>query len=334
MAPNHTPKIPVIDVSPLVAGTEEKHGVAAQIGDACRSYGFFYIIGHGVSEELQERLERISADFFRQDLATKLEIEMTRAGRAWRGYFPVGAELTSGKPDLKEGIYFGAELAPDHPLVKSGTPMHGANLFPSNMPEFRKTVLEYMAALSRLGHHVIAGIALSLGLSESYFADRYTADPLILFRIFNYPSATASPNWQTSEGVGEHTDYGLLTILRQDTSGGLEVKVGSEWVAAPPLANSFVCNLGDMLDRMTAGHYRSTPHRVRNVTAHNRLSFPFFFDPNFNAEVRPIEICASMRDDKDERWDHASVHEFHGTYGDYLLHKVAKVFPQLKKNIR
>jgi isopenicillin N synthase-like dioxygenase len=72
---------------------------------------------------------------------------MSRGGRAWRGYFPVGGELTSGKPDLKEGIYFGAELGSDHPLVKSGTPMHGANLFPPAMSEFRKTVLDYMAAV-------------------------------------------------------------------------------------------------------------------------------------------------------------------------------------------
>jgi isopenicillin N synthase-like dioxygenase len=256
---------------------------------------------------------------------------MSHGGRAWRGYFPVGGELTSGQPDLKEGLYFGTELDESDPRVRAGTPMHGANLFPSNIPDFRKAVLEYMAALTRLGHKVIAGIALSLGLPESYFADRYTADPLILFRIFNYPPSSASLDLQPSEGVGEHTDYGLLTILRQDMSGGLEVKVGSEWVAAPPLANSFICNLGDMLDRMTAGHYRSTPHRVRNVTSHNRLSFPFFFDPNFDVEVKPI--CGSLLDNKDERWDHASVHEFHGTYGDYLLNKVGKVFPQLKKNI-
>ena len=96
-------------------------------------------------------------------------------------------------------------------------------------------------------------------------------------------------------GVGEHTDYGLLTILRQDMSGGLEVKTKSGWVAAPPIPNSFVCNIGDMLDRMTGGRYLSTPHRVRNLAGHNRLSFPFFFDPNFSAEVRPIKIDAKSK---------------------------------------
>ena len=132
--------------------------------------------------------------------------------------------------------------------------------------------------------------------------------------------------------MGEHTDYGLLTILLQDDAGGLEVKSRSRWVAAPPVPGSFVCNIGDMLDRMTGGLYRSTPHRVRNPAPRDRLSFPFFFDPNFFARVRPIELPGRdlPPDDRDERWDRASVHAFEGTYGDYLLGKVGKVFPELR----
>jgi isopenicillin N synthase-like dioxygenase len=329
---NHS-HIPVVDISALVSGKEDRHEVAARMGQACRDCGFFYIVGHGVDELLQRRMEEVSQEFFAQDLETKLEIAMSRGGRAWRGYFPVGGELTSGKPDLKEGIYFGAELQDDHPLVKIGTPMHGPNLFPSNMPQFREIVLDYMAAMTRLGHSLMAGIALSLGLEESYFADRYTSDPLILFRIFNYPAPSLNLETESSLGVGEHTDYGLLTILKQDMSGGLEVKTKSDWVTAPPIPGSFVCNIGDMLDRMTGGHYLSTPHRVRNLAGHNRLSFAFFFDPNFNAEVRPIKIDTAVNDNKEKRWDRASVHEFRGTYGDYLLSKVSKVFPALRRGV-
>ncbi|WP_199336814.1 isopenicillin N synthase family oxygenase [Oscillatoria sp. FACHB-1407] len=178
----------------------------------------------------------------------------------------------------------------------------------------------------------MAGIALSLGLEASYFRDRYTNDPLILFRIFNYPPTPLQqePTW----GVGEHTDYGLLTILKQDESGGLQVKSKSRWVEAPPIANTFVCNIGDMLDRMTGGLYRSTPHRVKNTSGRDRLSFPFFFDPNFNVEVQPIELVAALApDDRHKRWDQASVHEFQGTYGDYVLSKVSKVFPQLRQSV-
>ena len=325
--------IPVIDISALVSGNEDRREVAGRIGQACHDWGFFYLVGHGVDENLQRRLEEVSQQFFAQDLETKLEIKMSLGGRAWRGYFPVGGELTSGKPDLKEGIYIGAELEDDHALVIAGTPLHGPNLFPTDIPQFRETALAYMAALTTLGHSLMAGIALSLGLEESYFFDRYTSDPLILFRIFNYPPQPLNNESESNLGVGEHTDYGLLTILRQDMSGGLEIKIKSRWVAAPPIPNSFVCNIGDMLDRMTGGRYLSTPHRVRNLAGHNRLSFPFFFDPNFSAEVRPIEIDAKANDNKEERWDRASVHEFNGTYGDYLLSKVSKVFPELRRRM-
>ena len=331
---------PIIDISALVKGkgdspTElrDRLTVAWKIGQACQECGFFYIIGHDVDDGLQQRLEQLSRQFFGQPLETKLEIRMALGGKAWRGYFPVGGELTSGKPDMKEGIYFGAELGEEHPLVQADTPMHGSNLFPSNIPLFRETVLEYMEVMTKLGHTLMAGIALSLGLEESYFADRYTSDPLTLFRIFNYPPGSSPPDGENRWGVGEHTDYGVLTILKQDDSGGLQVKSKSRWVAAPPVPGSFVCNIGDMLDRMTGGLYRSTPHRVQNQSGRDRLSFPFFFDPNFNVEVKPIELRLCVHDDLEERWDRASVHKFHGTYGDYVLSKVSKVFPQLRRAV-
>jgi isopenicillin N synthase-like dioxygenase len=322
-------EIPVIDIGPLVRGSAGRHAVAAEIGRACQEDGFFYVVGHRVDEELQGRLERLSRDFFDQDTEGKLEIRMARGGRAWRGYFPLGDELTSGRPDLKEGLYFGAELPADHPEVLAGTPLHGPNLFPAHPAGLRDTVLAYLAALTALGHRLMAGIALSLDLPETYFAERYTADPLILFRIFNYPPA---PGPEGSWGVGEHTDYGLLTILKQDDNGGLQVRAQSGWIDAVPILGSFVCNIGDMLDRLTGGRYRSTPHRVLPSTARPRLSWPFFFDPGFDADVTPVGR-AELADDLDQRWDHASVHEFRGTYGDYLLAKVGKVFPDLGREV-
>jgi isopenicillin N synthase-like dioxygenase len=320
--------VPIIDVSDLVNGAPGRGAVAARLGQACRESGFFYVGGHGVDEELQRRLRELSREFFTQDVEAKMRIRMALGGRAWRGYFRVGDELTSGRPDQKEGLYFGEELAADHPLVRAGTPLYGPNLFPEKPAGLREAVLEYMAALTRLGHRLMAGLALSLDLEESYFADRYTGEPLTLFRIFNYPPPPDPSLW----GVGEHTDYGLLTILLQDDAGGLEVKSRSRWIPAPPVPGSFVCNIGDMLDRMTRGLFRSTPHRVRNPAPRDRLSFPFFFDPNFFAQVQPIELPGfEVSDDREERWDHASVHAFEGTYGDYLLAKVGKVFPELRQ---
>ena len=323
-------RIPVVDVAPLVAGSPGRYEVAARLGEACRESGFFYVVSHGVAPALQDRLREASRAFFAQDVETKMRIRMALGGRAWRGYFRVGDELTSGKPDQKEGLYFGRELPADDPRVLAGTPLHGPNLFPAEPADLRDAVLEYMAALTALGHRLMAGLALSLGLNESYFVEHCGADPLVLFRIFNYPPPAAPGLW----GVGEHTAYGLLTVLLQDDAGGLEVKSRSRGVPAPPLPGSFVCNIGDMLDRMTGGLYRSTPHRVRNPAPRDRLSFPFFFDPAFDAPVRPIPIPGrAVADDKDERWDRSSVHAFQGTYGDYLLAKVGKVFPELRESV-
>ena len=293
MTHDPTSEVSVIDVAPLVADAGDQAAVAAAMAQACRENGFFYVVGHGVSEELQRRLEDLSHAFFAQDLETKLEIRMALAGKAWRGYFPVGDELTSGKPDVKEGLYFGSELSEDDPRVRAGLPLHGPNLFPAGIPGFGDTILEYMTALTDLGHALMRGMALSLGLEPGYFRERYMADPLTLFRIFHYPPVTVEPKADEQWGVGEHTDYGVLTILKQDDVGGLQVKTRSRWIDAPPVPDSFVCNIGDMLDRLTRGLYRSTPHRVQNVSGRGRLSFPFFFDPGFDAQVEAIDLSGA-----------------------------------------
>ena len=324
--------LPVIDVAPLVAQDGELARVAEEIGNACRNAGFFYIVGHGIDVGLQQRLENLSRQFFALDVDRKLDISMRRGGRAWRGYFRVGDELTSGLPDRKEGLYFGAELSDDHPKVAAGVPMHGSNLFPA-IPGFEQAVLSFMDALTQLGHALMRGIALSLGLGADHFRKQLTTDPLILFRIFHYPSQPVSQSAETEWGVGEHTDYGLLTILRQDDCGGLQVRRRQEWIDAKPIPNSFVCNIGDMLDRMTGGLYRSTPHRVLNSSGQGRLSFPFFFDPGFDAAIRPIQTAGPATDDANDRWDRQNVYDFEGTYGDYILNKVSQVFPQLRREI-
>jgi isopenicillin N synthase-like dioxygenase len=330
--------LPLIDVAPLVAGAPGRDAVAAQIGAACRAHGFFYVTGHGVDAALVQRLEDLSHRFFELPEDTKMRWRMALGGRAWRGYFPLGGELTSGRPDWKEGLYLGTELPATHPLVQAKTPVHGPNLFPGapEVPDFREAILAYMAAVTQLGHRLMEGIALSLGLDASYFAERYTADPLILFRLFNYPTQPVPEGLDVQWGVGEHTDYGLLTILHQDHIGGLAVHTPGGWIDAPPVAGSFVCNIGDMLDRMTGGLYKSTPHRVkRNTSGHDRLSFPLFFDPNFEARVQRIQELegAQALDDSAGRWDRANVHAFSGRYGDYLLAKVSKVFPQLRDEV-
>ncbi len=316
----------MIDVGPLVGRSGDQSEVARQIDEACRSLGFFYVIGHGVPAALLERLEAAARSFFAKPDERKSAIAMAHGGRAWRGWFPIGGELTSGVPDRKEGVYFGEELVPDDPSVVAGMPLHGANLFPDEPADLRPAVLEYLEALRALGHRLLAGVALALGLDDDWFHRHLTSDPLVLFRIFRYPPDTTdvTGDW----GVAEHTDYGLLTILLQDTVGGLEVRTPDGWIDAPPIPGTFVVNLGDMLDRMTSGRYRSTPHRVRPSADTDRLSFPFFFDPGWDAEVLPIPLAGKPPpDDAATRWDGTSLRHLSGTYGDYLWSKVSKVFP-------
>ena len=327
-------QVPLIDIAGLRGCADSKLSVARAIGRACREVGFFYVSGHGISLDLQNKIEALSRDFFAQSHDIKMRIAMAKAGRAWRGFFPVGVELTSGLPDIKEGIYFGQELSDRHPAVIAGKPMHGANLFPAEPSDLRTVVLTYMDEMTALGHALMGALSLSLGLEENYFHERYTKDPLLLFRIFHYPVPDLSQQHQW--GVGEHTDYGVLTILKQDACGGLEVKTKTGWTPAPPVENTFVCNIGDMLDRMTGGLYKSTPHRVRNASGRNRLSFPFFFDPGFESVVQPLPVVdrERVKDDSTERWDKANVHAFSGTYGQYLLSKVRKVFPEIPSDSR
>ena len=315
--------LPVIDISDPTAA-------AGQIEAACRDSGFFYVTGHGVPVELTDRLDAAARAFFALPERDKLEIAMARGGRAWRGFFPVGDELTAGRPDLKEGVYFGTELPDDDPRVVARVPMHGRNLFPRQIPDLGPIVLSYVDHMVTVAQAVLRGVAVSLGLEPAYFAATCTTDPTVLFRIFHYPpQPPADEGW----GVGEHTDYGLVALLAQDANGGLQVHAPYGWIDAPPIPDTFVCNIGDMLDRMTGGWYRSTPHRVRNVSGNERLSFPFFLDPDFTAEVAPLPNAARLDADGHPRWDGADLRAFTGTYGDYLLGKVGKVFPQLRADV-
>lgn len=319
---SETETVPVVDISDVDA--------PASIDAACREHGFFVITGHEIEPGRFERLEDASRRFFARPAQDKAAIAMAEAGPAWRGWFPPGGELTSGVPDGKEGIYFGAELGPDHPRVLDATPLHGANLFPDEPPELEPLVLDVIDTLTDLGHRLLELVARGLGIEPRWFQDSVTTDPTILFRIFHYPVAGVvdGATW----GVAEHTDYGLLTILRQDDVGGLEVHAPGGWISVPPVSDAFVCNIGDMLERMTGGSYRSTPHRVR-TPSRSRLSFPFFFDPSWDARIEPVPGVADRPDARPAnghgRWDGRSVFDHDGTYGEYLTAKVAAVFPEL-----
>ncbi|MCB0977502.1 MAG: isopenicillin N synthase family oxygenase [Acidimicrobiales bacterium] len=339
-------RLPVIDVSPLRTDYDltsaAAREVAGRIDAACRDHGFLLITGHGVDRNSQERLFQAARRFFALPEERKVRVSMDRGGRAWRGWFPLEGELTSGHPDHKEGLYLGEDLRPKDPLVQAGYPLHGPNLLPDDdLPELRPAVDDWLSAMTDLGHLLVRAFGVGLGLGPEWFDTHLTGRPTILMRLFRYPTVAPTPGDDGTKprlGVGEHTDYGLLTILAHDGRPGLQVHTRNGWIDVASVDGSFVVNLGDMIDRMTGGRYRSTPHRVRTVEgppgSPDRISVPFFFDPAWDAEVQPLPLRGERpADDAAQRWDRSSVHDWRGTYGDYLTAKVAKVFPQLGADV-
>lgn len=324
-------RIPTIDLSLAGSSAQADERLARELDQACSEFGFFYLVGHGIDAAVIDSLLALSRRFFALSDAEKSRIHMSKGGRAWRGYFRVGDELTSGIPDLKEGIYFGTELGDDDVRVQRKWPLHGRNQFPS-IAGFDSALLTYMDQVTNVGQRLLALLGRGLGLDQNFFLDNYTRDPTVLFRIFNYPSRSAGASDDSRWGVGAHTDYGLLTLLKQDSMGGLEVRHGNRWLDVPDVPNAFVCNIGDMLERLTRGRYLSALHRANNTAVRDRVSMVLFLDPNFEAKLQPIESVSPLRDrpHTDVRWDSIDPNQSVGTYGDYLLQKVSKVFPKLR----
>lgn len=314
--------------------------VSKQLHNSFKEFGFAYIVDHPISSSIQAKLLASAKKFFNLPIKEKQAILMNNSQRAWRGYFSLGSELTNGLPDQKEGLYFGVNHPPNHPGVVAQWPMHGQNQYPEDI-EFIECIEHYFSQQTALGYNMMRLVALGLGLEEDYFQKRFSDEATALFRIFNYPSLPPGERHQTW-GVGEHTDMGFLTILAQDHNGGLEIKNrNNNWIEAPPVKNSFVLNIGDMLELWTRGIYRSTPHRVRNTKTTDRLSLPFFFDPHWQSSLEGIdrsllriEDLSEVINNPEERWDKRDLKLIakNITYGEFVWEKIRKVFPHLDKD--
>lgn len=329
--------LPIIDMSHILDKNTPHKAIRKIIEKSFEDIGFAYIKNHGVSHELINELFSISKKFFSKEDQEKSEIDMKKSGLSWRGYFPLGGELTSGIPDQKEGIYFGENHDSKHPGVINNWPFHGENIWPQGdeFDRFPTIVSQYLQELTELGHNLMEAFAISLDLPRNYFRERFNS-PTILFRIFNYPRHS----WSETEnqwGVREHTDMGFLTILKQDNSGGLQAKLKSgQWIDVPPIADTFVINIGDMLEYWTHGIYRATPHRVKNQGDGDRLSLPFFFDPSWTSTLEPIDkkhLGDRHSNSYEKRWDGLKIMELSSeqSYGDFVWGKVKQVFPNLPK---
>lgn len=283
--------LPIIDLSGLRSeNTEARRAVAAELGRACRTVGFFYVKNHGIPDATAAGIFAAAQRFFAEPAAEKDKLSIKRSPHN-RGYVGLAGERldTRANPDQKEAFNIGFELAADDPEVLAGKPFRGVNLWP-DLPGWRAQVLGYYDACMSLQLAIHRGLALDLGLPEDFFADKMNR-PIATLRLLHYPAG--EPAEGAEIGAGEHTDYGNVTILATDGVAGLEVRRrDGVWLDAPHIPGTFVCNIGDCLMRWTNDVYVSTPHRVRRPKA-ERYSVAFFADANPDAMVETLPTCLS-----------------------------------------
>jgi isopenicillin N synthase-like dioxygenase len=224
--------IPIIDLAPLRQGQSGLKDVAAALGTACRGIGFFYLIGHGLSAGLNERVFMQSKTFFDLPEAEKRALQYS-ADTGNRGFVPIkGEALDPNKPpDIKEAFNMGLNLPPDHPEIVNRERFRAPNLWPK-ISGFRQTMLPYFDELWGIGRLLHKAFATDLGISPDYFEDKLDR-PLATLRLLHYPPLP--DNVQAGQlGAGAHTDYGCVTLLSTDEVGGLEVRTrAGEWLKAP-----------------------------------------------------------------------------------------------------
>lgn len=302
-------EIPIIDISALRSAADEesraaRHHIAAKIGAACRGIGFFAICNTGL-EELTAKTFELARHFFSDDsTAARQSCIINKQNRGYVGMHVESLNPRAPAPDGHSAFNMGEDDLSPNPL-----PFRGANQWPRFESQqaseaFKKHMSLYYSQLLQLAREVLRCMAVDLGLAADYF-DNITDRSMAILHLLLYPACT--PQWLAGEqddadadggtnrappasiAASEHCDYGLITLLATDAVPGLEVKTRQgEFVIAPCLPSAFIVNTGDLLSRMTAGLYRSTPHRVVNRSGKERYSIPFFMDPNPDSMITTV----------------------------------------------
>jgi isopenicillin N synthase-like dioxygenase len=273
------------------ADPSARAGVAAAFRTACLDKGFLYIVDHGIPSELTDAIFAETRRFFDLPAERKRDVDKAKSS-CNRGYEPLRGQTLNpaAPPDLKEGFYIGADLSADDPRVVAGVFNHGPNQWPADLTGWRETMEIYFARMTELCRLTMRALALSLALPEDHF-ESFCDDPMATLRLLHYPPQPANP-LPDEKGCGEHTDFGAITFLLQDDTGGLQVwdeRLG--WIDAPPVPGAFVLNLGDLIARWTNDQYRSTLHRVVNRSGRERYSVPFFFTGRAEHDVTCLPGC-------------------------------------------
>lgn len=303
--------IPVIDITGLRDGSEPQQ-VAQALHAASQQLGFIYIKGHGIPDEAIEAAREDALAFFRLPDEVKAQWTITPSHRGW---LRQGAsKMQDGIPaDLKESYVW------SHPIPRGEAPdqhpFRDQNVWPDAVPTLETHALDYYHHASRVATDLLKGFALGLDLQKGFFL-RDSDYPLSRSSFVYYPEQPESSDTEQF-GVGPHTDFGVLTVLCQDDTGGLQVQdTAGDWIHATPIEGTLVVNVGDLLSRWTDGAYKSTPHRVINTSGRERISLVLAYDPGPNTSVDARQIFG---EDHKPSQDAISC-------GDYLSWRFNKAF--------
>lgn len=295
---------PIIDLGPWFDGDEAtRRTSAAQVRSACESIGFFALVGHRVPDATIEAMRSASRAFFDLPMARKMAVARPRPEQN-RAYHAEGTETLARLagnetlPDYKEVFAIGPldvpESDPWYHSAPGAYPNYAANLWPSGLPEFEVAWRRYWLAMEDLQDTICRVFALALDLPEDWFG-RHLARHCSMLRALNYPAQTVRPG-PGQLRAGEHTDLGMLTILKNEAAdGGLEVRdLDGNWHEAPAVEDGFIVNIGDLLMRWSNDRFRSTLHRVANPKSGigaRRLSIAYFVAPAYDALIECLPTC-------------------------------------------
>ncbi|WP_419420167.1 isopenicillin N synthase family dioxygenase [Legionella sp. D16C41] len=303
--------IPTIDLDPLFSN--KLHGlekVASQIYAAYSTYGFGQIINHRVPQQIIKDIYTASKNFQQLPFEEKIKI---RFKKNLRGFLPVNSSTLkitelgeAKKSNQSESFVLLNDIPKDSPEFSSV--LGGEQLWPTQLPEFKKQVLNYYSELKKLSKLLIRAFSVALDYSPHYL-DQYFREPNALLRLLSYPP---KPSHAPSDlyGSAPHTDYGCITLLHQDNSGGLQILTDdNKWLDVLPREDSFVLNTGHMMTIWSNGKLKATKHRVINKSNHQRFSIPFFYNCSLDVTVSPLSKCVSSENP-------AHVESVH--YGDFI----------------
>ncbi|EXJ94295.1 hypothetical protein A1O1_02689 [Capronia coronata CBS 617.96] len=322
--------IPTIDISEIDTSIEARKKLAKEIYHACTTSGFFYLSGHGVPEELLNGTFDLMKRFFALDHETKMDAHVQK-NPAIRGYEPMFETRLDPRTqgDIKEAFTMGDDpLEPEQEYTaKTGNPppagMHRPlNTWPREAPWWREGLYKYYNTLMPLSLKVIRLMALAFDLEETAF-DHYFKFPITGIRTLHYP-----PMPKESEpgavGLGAHSDNTWLTMVLQDQVPALEIlSKDGVWIAAEPKPNTFVCNVGRFLERVTNSKFIATVHRVRNMTGERRYSLAFFQTPDPDAVIKVLDCCLEPGEGPKQDED---------TVGDLYVRRVLPARPKHPKS--